>query len=502
MRPQNIFLTGFTCLAITATPVMADVTGRMVWDDWKNILERYYADIDYGQEVFSSAGVTISGAKLRAAVEDGVVSIALPDLAFLNQSDGTVKVTMGQTASGAVTQIEPATSMNILFSADIQGFEGIVSGTPAQMTTDYSWDSAILNVDELGDGEITYNPKVEMALEGVTGQTTATTSAIRDIVQRFTIAKVGLTMDVDDPKSDDTYKFDASITDLTGSNEATLPKGVSLTDSVALIKSGFASRNALSYGPVRFDIDVVNQGQGFVADGGYASGSYSGAFAYDTVTMESESKGLTINARAAALPIPISLSMDSSNTALTMPIAPTDDPKDFALDLGLNGFAVSEVVWAMFDPAGQLPRDPANIEISLDGTANWLTDLFDEEAIADTILSDQSVGEIHSLTLKSLLIDMVGAKLMGEGAFTFDNDDLVTFDGMPKPTGVLNFHMTGANTLLDTLSNMGLLPAEQAMGVRMMMGLFTRPGDAPGSLTSTIEVTSEGQILANGQRIR
>ena len=58
--------------------------------------------------------------------------------------------------------------------------------------------------------------------------------------------------------------------------------------------------------------------------------------------------------------------------------------------------------------------------------------------------------------------------------------DLTTFDGMPRPEGALDLELTGGNTLLDTLVAMGLLPEEQAMGARMMLGLFARPGAGPG----------------------
>ena len=46
------------------------------------------------------------------------------------------------------------------------------------------------------------------------------------------------------------------------------------------------------------------------------------------------------------------------------------------------------------------------------------------------------------------------------------------------------------------------VPEEQAAGARMMMGLFAVPGDGEDTLTSTIEVKGDGQILANGQRIK
>jgi hypothetical protein len=104
--------------------------------------------------------------------------------------------------------------------------------------------------------------------------------------------------------------------------------------------------------------------------------------------------------------------------------------------------------------------------------------------------------------VNALTLALAGARLTGGGDFTFDNDDLSTFPGMPKPTGALELELTGGNALLDTLVAMGLLPQEQAMGARMMLGMFARPGSSPDSLTSRIEVTEEGQVLANGQRLR
>ena len=70
------------------------------------------------------------------------------------------------------------------------------------------------------------------------------------------------------------------------------------------------------------------------------------------------------------------------------------------------------------------------------------------------------------------------------------------------PSGVMNMMLTGGNGLLDTLVGMGLVPEEQAMGARMMMGLFAQPGDGPDTLVSTIEMKEDGSVLANGQRIR
>ena len=49
---------------------------------------------------------------------------------------------------------------------------------------------------------------------------------------------------------------------------------------------------------------------------------------------------------------------------------------------------------------------------------------------------------------------------------------------------------------------MGMLPQEQALGARMMMGVFATPGDGDDTLVSKIEVNDQGHVLANGQRLQ
>jgi hypothetical protein len=108
---------------------------------------------------------------------------------------------------------------------------------------------------------------------------------------------------------------------------------------------------------------------------------------------------------------------------------------------------------------------------------------------------------LNSFDLSALLVRFVGAELSGNGALTFDNNDLTTFNGMPAPTGQINLKLLGANALIDNLIAMGLLPEDQAMGARMMMGMFARPGTEPDSLTSTLEF-KDGGFFANGMRLQ
>ena len=182
------------------------------------------------------------------------------------------------------------------------------------------------------------------------------------------------------------------------------------------------------------------------------------------------------------------------------PVLKSEDEQDFAFGLQLVNFTMSDMIWGIFDPTGQLPRDPATVELETSGKALLLVDYLDPAAAAE--MTDGTPGELRAVTVSKLLVNAAGAILQGSGAVTLDNTDKVTLPGMPKPVGAVDLSLSGGNGLLDKLIAMGLFPQEQAMGVRMMMGLFAVPGDAPDTLNSKIEFTQDGQILANGQRIK
>jgi hypothetical protein len=130
----------------------------------------------------------------------------------------------------------------------------------------------------------------------------------------------------------------------------------------------------------------------------------------------------------------------------------------------------------------------------------WLVDISNPEAMAN--VGDAPPAELHALSVNDITLSVAGASVEGKGDFAFDPTDTVTFGGMPAPTGEINFTIVGANGLIDKLIQMGLLPEDQAMGARMMLGMFARPGDGVDTLTSKIEVKGDGSVFANGQQFQ
>jgi hypothetical protein len=219
-------------------------------------------------------------------------------------------------------------------------------------------------------------------------------------------------------------------------------------------------------------------------------------------TQMAYSTGVTGGAFTASgpeIPFPeVAVSFAESAFSFLMPVAKSDQPQDFSVVTRLIDLTVSEDIWGLVDPAAALPRGPASFVLDVNGTGYWDQDIMDPALQQDGV---QPPGKLISLNLREVLAKAVGVEVGATGALTFDNDDLVTFDGVPAPTGSVTITIKGANGLIDNLIAMGFLPAEEALAPRMMLGLFARPGDGADELTSMIEF-KDGGFFANGQKLK
>ena len=73
---------------------------------------------------------------------------------------------------------------------------------------------------------------------------------------------------------------------------------------------------------------------------------------------------------------------------LLMPVSKSDTPQDFSYLTKIIDLKVSDEIWAMFDPTGNLPRDPATLIIDTKGTGKLAADIMDPasaEAMANAV---------------------------------------------------------------------------------------------------------------------
>ncbi|MEL7092255.1 MAG: DUF2125 domain-containing protein [Pseudomonadota bacterium] len=502
------FLTA-SALALISSPVLADVTADQVWSDWQAYAAASGYDITASANS-SGDGLTLTDIKLAIDLgEGGAMNVDYGDyeVVMSNQSDGTVAIALSESNTMTFDINDPEEGP-ISIKLDIAQSNPTMtaSGDPDAITYDYATEKLNLTLAGIETDGVILTDAVARFTADVANfayTTTSATSDMRSLQQNMSIDSVAYDMAFNAPDSDEAFSLKGQMNGLSLAGSGDLPLGGDGNDVNAMLSDG-----------LKFDGTFKTTGGDYTAsfngpDGGGTFNTTSSGGAELRVAMDSAGlvyqvvqRALTVNALMTELPIPLSFSMNEARTAFQVPVQKSDAPQDFAMQIKLAGFEMSDMLWGMFDAGGQLPRDAANINVDLTGKAKLLFDYLDPAQAAVLEQADAAPGELNALTLNSVEVDMVGAKLTGTGDFTFDNSDLTTFDGMPRPEGAVDLQLVGGNGLLDKLVAMGFVPEEQAMGARMMMGLFAVPGDAADTLNSRIEINAEGQVLANGQRLR
>ena len=497
------------CVISGGTAAFADVTAEQVWADWRD----YMKDSGYtleATETRSGDTLTVSGISMTFEVpeEDMTIDMSMGDMNFVDNGDGTVSITLAPSLPIDISvDAEDGEDVEIGLDYATEGLTIDVSGDPENMTYAYSAANIALTLVSLNiEGEdvpMDEFGQAEFRMADVEGTTEMSVGNLRQSVQKVTTGAVSYVMDFNEP-DDGGGRFvirgEAEGMEFDGT--ASLPNDMDPEQMAAALKAGFAFDGSFSFtnGSSNFNFnDGDESAQGTSSS---SSGQIGLKMDESGITYSGEGTDIAMSMAGAEIPFPLELSMQQAGFNLMVPVTAGEGEQDFAFALTLGDFTMSDLIWGIFDPSGQLPRDPATVAFDTSGTVKLLVDLLDPEEMEKIEEGESMPGELHSLDLNSLTVSAAGAELTGDGSFTFDNSDLTTFEGMPAPTGSVNLMLVGGNALLDKLVAMGFVPEEQAAGARMMMGLFAVPGDGEDTLTSTIEVKGDGQVLANGQRIK
>ncbi len=493
------------CLAalFSGQAALADVTAAEVWESWKSNLDIYGEDgVTIGSEDIGGGTVTITD--LSMAMDDGDTAVAgtIGNITFTENGDGTVAITMSDTLPITVTSSDGSSVDMSVTSTDLAI---TASGDPDAVSYEVSAEKYSFVVDNITEAGQTTDVEIVMTANDVAGEYLITAGDVRNFKYALTMASVDVLIDGKDPSTDSVVLVSGKINGLYVDADMDLPEGLSFEDPENMDLTNFAINAKYGLSDGAYIFDVTDGADNFAGSASTGSADVDISFDSQAVSYNVLTKDIAVDTVVPDVPIPgmelpLALSLGEYGINVAFPLAKTEEPTDFALGLNLTDLTINDDIWAMGDPAGALPRDPITMQIDLTGTAKLFFDLLDPEQ-ADAIAMADVPGELHSLSLNNLLVTAVGATLDGTGAFTFDNTDLTTIPDIPRPEGEVTLNLAGANKLIDTLIQMGLVPEDQAMGARMMMGMFARNvGD--DQLTTTVEVNAEGHVIANGQRIR
>ncbi len=499
-------------LALPATLVghaaWADLTPAQVWGDWRQYMESMGYTVE-AQESAQGDDLTVSDVTMRMQMPEdgGAFSMSMGTLTFVQGDNGAVDIRMPDKMPMTIdiAPEEPEDKpVSMVLTYGQTGHTLTASGSPDALQYDYAADTISLALAGLKVGDESYSEeqaKFNLTGSGLSSRTEMKVGELRSYAQSGQIENLQFDVVMNTPEEPATLAMKAGLAQISFTGGGDLPTLDDASDMAAMMRAGMAFEGGFSAGAGNADVKVSDPENG---DFGLVSSSTGAKLNFRMgqggMVYDGAKQGIAVDVTAAEMPFPIKFSMAETGFNLKIPMMKSDEPQDFAFGVTLDQFKMSDMIWGIFDPTAKLPRDPATLVVDLTGKAKVLFDMMDPEAA--TNMDESEPGEIHALTVNKLALDAAGAEFAATGDLTFDNDDTETVPGMPKPVGALDMSLVGGIALMEKLVSLGLLPQEQALGARMMIGLFTVPGEGEDSLKTKIEFTEEGGILANGQQIK
>lgn len=487
----------------SAPAAFADVTASDVLSQWKDYVARSGQTLTTGSEDMSGNVLTVTDMSFKQDTPEMSLDVTMDSVTFTENGDGTVSIAMPDSYPIVIDIMPPDEDpVKVTASVQSQGMMVTVSGTPEEMSYAYSADSLSVMLDQIdapNAKDMTVDASVK--LSGVDGTYDIGSGAVAAFTSTMAASGFDLTLDMDVPSEKGALKLAMTASDLSMTSDGTMPEGVDYQDMTAALGAGFAFTGGMKLSNLSQDFEFKDGADTMSGTSTAETGSLDMAMSSDGLSYKTAGTVLDMTLSGSSIPLPqVHLTMAETGFGITMPVTKSDTPKDLGLLLRLVDLTVPEEIWGMADPGGALPHDPATLILDLKGTGNWLIDIMSPDA-GKGMSPGGMPGELHTLDIDEMELTAVGASLTGTGGFTFDNEDLMTWGGMPAPDGSVNLKLVGGNALIDKLVAMGIVPQDQAMGAKMMMGMFAKPA-GEDTMTSEIKVTKDGHIFANGQQLQ
>jgi hypothetical protein len=484
---------------VTATAAHAELTADDIWQAWQDYAASSGQEMTAGSVSRDGSTFTVNDVSVSSAIEEVMISALIAEIVFEEQTDGSVVISMTDEYNWTLVD---DSGDGLVLSVSHPGMRLVASEIDAGIAYDLRAPEMIVTVDEVMGDDAPEELDVTFRVAGLNGQYQVPTDPDGPVSVDLAAAALNAVVRVQDEFTDVDigYAVSGAGLELRGAGFGLMQEG----DPGAALRGGFSIDLGMGFETMRYNFMVEEWGDRTDMSGSSSDGDLRFVMNAEELMLRSNSRNGEMSVAGDQIPFPmVTIKTLENALGFRMPLSGSPDPQDFSVTARVVEATVTEDVWAMFDPMNVIPRTPATLILDLSGQVKLDADLYSEEAaMGMMMIGPDALGELLSVNLGELLVRFAGAELMGEGGFTFDYSDRETFDGIPRPVGVLELVLRGGNTLLDTLVDMGMVPEEEAMGARMMMALFTRPGESEDELLTTLEVREDGAVLANGQRIQ
>jgi len=482
----------------------ADVTAADIWADMQAYAASTGQDLSAEGESPLPNGLRLTGVT-STMMDFGKSVWTFPEI-LMEEAGGAVTITLAPVLSfTSEMELDDESSSTMNGTLGHEGLSIEATGEPGDilytLTADRLEMAATQNVDGAGAMVMSF----ATGLDGMAGTARSrmggeTVAVVYDFTAEAADLELTSTAEEEEPGS---FAMQSRVADLAVTGEAQMPAQAAGVEFAELLTNGMQARGGYTMGAGKAAFSFAGPDGAMQAESDFAGAEVSIAMAPEGISYDGAARGIALTVGGEAIPLPpVEIGIENYGFGVTMPFAASETPQDFGLLVRMAGVTVDEALWRLFDPLANIPRDPATLLVDVSGKGNWLFDIFDPEAAAAVEAAGDVPGEIHALDINALRLAVGGAELEGEGAFTFDNADTETWDGLPAPDGALDLVLTGGNALLEKLEALGLVSPEQALSTRMMLAVFTRPVEGQDKMTSRIEVQPDGAVLANGTRLK
>ncbi|WP_368185953.1 hypothetical protein [Aestuariibius sp. HNIBRBA575] len=499
---------------IIATPALADVTADDLWSYYQDSYAQFGVNLTVNQARDGNV-VTWSdiSAEIVLPMDFGEITLRTGPFTLTENSDGSLNIDVP--GAGAINFFgifgpddDVTVTGQILTTSS--GLVTVVTGAPDDMTLTSTYDEITFEIADLDLTSDVEDLPFVFELSGNQRNGNSVTRIVNadltNIEMTYKLEEMNYTFHMSGPDGLDQTQ--------TGQTRDTQSRSlISIPDMpldymniASAIRAGLAIQmDATSASSTTLvsgrDVSgmVMNQDQrmgatqqslSFGADGL----SFDGAFADITAKI----------GMPEFMPMDIDLAIPQGSYAFDIPIQADIAAQDFRYMVSITDITVNEDIWRLVDPSELIARDPIDFTIDLGADVILKQDLLDFNgvmALANQADDPLAFFDIETVKLDALNLSAAGAALVANGAFTLDMTDMVTMGGFPRPEGRAEAEITGYNQLVDTLIEMGVLAAEDAMAARMGLAMFTQAtGD--DAVATELEVNAEGHVIVNGQRIR
>ena len=490
------FLTG--SVAVTALLSAGGAWALTAEEAWEAITAGSSASgtpLAVESQTYTGGVLTVTGLTYAAEGEGFSLTGDVSEAVLTEEGDGSVSIVFGDYLFSVSAAPEDGETFDAAVAVTMPDMQMTATGAPGAVTMTYTAPQILMDVVDLAvDGE-PQEIEAEIAINTVTGSYAAGgTAAQPTLSSTFNASQIVGDVLVNEPEGEGVFELDLTMSSVSQSSQGSGSPFFQMDQLPELLAAGFQNTGSFVYGPTALAMSLTGTPDDFALDMNLDGGTTNVQVNQDQVVYNTSSRGLDLALSSSEIPFPqVTAGLGSTTTNLLMPLQMTEADRPFVLKVALEGLSIGNEIWNLFDPAGQLPRDPASLIVNIAGQGRWLVDIFDPEALEAAVMPAQ----INTLSIPEILLSVAGAELTGNGGFNIDFGRMLP-NGMPSAVGSMDLQLVGGNRLLDTLVNMGLLPQEQAMMARMMTGMIAVPGDGPDTLVSEIQITPDGQILANG----